>query len=229
MKAAQLPLNLSLRDSSCFANFVAGVNAEVAAQVRAAAEGTARERGVFLWGETGTGKSHLLQSACRHAQERGAPCAYVSFAAVEDASLAVLDDRDEGLVCLDDLDRIAGRTAWERSVFAVYERLRAYGGALLAAARRNPASLGLAMPELVTRLGAGPVYQLHGLRDEDRVEALCLRAHNRGLEMERGVARYVMNRYPRDLDALFALLDRLDRASLARQRRITIPFIRSLD
>lgn len=229
MKAVQLPLNLSLRDSSSFANFVSGGNAEAVAQVRAMAEGLSRERSLFLWGEAGTGKSHLLQAACRDAQARGSPCAYVALAMLDDAALALLDDRHEGLVCLDAIECIAGRVEWERSVFAVYERVRAQGGMLLVAARANPAGLGLVMPDLVTRFGAGPVYQVRPLSDEDRVEALCLRAHNRGLEMGREVGRYVLSRYPRDLDALFALLERLDRASLARQRRITIPFVRSLE
>ena len=73
------------------------------------------------------------------------------------------------------------------------------------------------------------MYALAPLGDDERLEAVRLRARNRGLEMPEEVARYILARYPRDLDSLFALLDRLDRASLAEQRRLTIPFLHSFE
>ena len=114
-------------------------------------------------------------------------------------------------------------------MFALCERLRAAGGMLLAAGARPPRELGLKLPDLATRLGWGPVYALTPLGDDERLEAVRLRARNRGLEMPEEVARYILARYPRDLDSLFALLDKLDVASLAEQRRLTIPFLRSLE
>lgn len=223
----QLPLNLTLRDGSSFANFHPGPNLEAVMQVQAAAEG--RVTGpVFIWGEAGTGKSHLLQAACRRAQELGRDCAYLPLAA-GDLAPALFEEREEAaLVCVDDVERIAGAPEWQQALFALYERLRDRNGVFMAAGNANPNRLGLMMPELVTRLGAGLVYQLQPLSDADKITALRLRARNRGLEMPEEVARYVLERHPRDMEAIFALLDRLDRASLATQRRLTIPFIRSL-
>jgi DnaA family protein len=224
----QLPLNVTLRDGSSFANFHPGANQEAVTQVQAVAEG--RVAGpLFIWGEPGTGKSHLLQAACRRAQEQGRDCAYLPLAAGGDLTPALFEEREEAaLVCVDDVERIAGAREWQQALFALYERLRDRGGVFLAAGSANPNRLGLGMPELVTRLGAGLVYQLHPLSDADKVAALRLRARNRGLEMSEEVARYVLERYPRDMEAIFALLERLDRASLATQRRLTIPFIRGL-
>lgn len=223
----QLPLNVTLRDGSSFANFYPGPNGEAVRQIQAAAEG----RGVgpiFIWGEAGTGKSHLLQAACRRAQEQDRDCAYLSLAA-GDLTPAVFEGREEAaLVCMDDVDAIKGMAEWQHALFALYERLRDRGGVFIAAGSANPNRLGLAMPELITRLGAGPVYQLHPLSDSDKIEALRLRARNRGLEMPEEVARYVLEHYPRDMEAIFALLERLDHMSLATQRRLTVPFIRGL-
>lgn len=223
----QLPLNLTLRDGSSFANFYPGPNQEAVAQAQAAVD--ARVAGpLFIWGEAGTGKSHVLQAACRRAQEQGGDCAYLPLAA-SDLTPALFEEREEAaLVCVDDIERIAGAREWEQALFALYERLRDRGGLFMAAGTASPNHLGLIMPELVTRLGAGLVYQLQPLSDADKLAALRLRARNRGLEMPEEVARYVLEHYPRDMEAIFALLDRLDRASLATQRRLTIPFIRSL-
>ena len=230
----QLPLNLRLKDSSSFENFLPATNREAVARLHAAvaalARGRAPEPVLFLCGAPGTGRTHLLQAACREAQSAGGSALYIPFSEIAALAPAMLEDLEQAaLVCLDDIERIAGKTDWEAAVFALCERLRASGGMLLVAGARPPRELGLQLPDLATRLGWGPVYALAPLGDDERLEAVRLRARNRGLEMPEEVARYILARYPRDLDSLFALLDRLDVASLAEQRRLTIPFLRSFD
>ncbi len=230
----QLPLNLRLKDSASFENFLPANNCEAVEHMRTAltalARGTTSEPVMFLCGTPGTGRTHLLQAACREAQLTGGSALYIPFSEIGALAPALLEDLEQAaLVCLDDVERIAGEASWEAAVFALCERLRAAGGMLLAAGARPPRELGLRLPDLATRLGWGPVYALAPLSDDERLEAIRLRARNRGLDMPEEVARYILARYPRDLDSLFALLDRLDRASLAEQRRLTIPFLRSLE
>jgi DnaA family protein len=86
----------------------------------------------------------------------------------------------------------------------------------------------LTLPDLTSRLGWGPVFQLATLSDRDKRAALQMRARRRGLELGNEVAEYLLRRYPRDMDSLFSLLNQLDRASLVAQRRLTIPFVREL-
>jgi len=107
-------------------------------------------------------------------------------------------------------------------LFALYERLRAQGGMLVLAARPGPAAIGLRLADLATRLSAGLVYQLQPLSDVEKIAALRLRAQRRGLDMTEEVANYLLTRFPRDMHSLFALLDKLDTATLAAQRRLTI-------
>jgi DnaA family protein len=184
---------------------------------------------LYLWGEAGSGKTHLLEAACRGAPSAAAPM-YVPLRDRAELSPAMLEDLELAtLVCVDDVDAIAADAAWERALFALYERLRAHGGLLVCAARVAPAALGLTLPDLATRLAAGLVYQLQPLSDAEKVAALRLRAKQRGMEMGEDVANYLLTRFPRDLHSLFALLDRLDGATLAAQRRLTIPFLRSLE
>ena len=133
------------------------------------------------------------------------------------------------LVCIDEIERICREPSWEHALFSVLERMRSARGMLVLAGRVNPAGLDVALRDLATRLAWGVVYRIHALNETETLRALQLRARNRGLEMPEKVARYVLHRYPRDARSLFNLLERIDEASLVRQRRITIPFLRTLE
>lgn len=228
---SQLALDVRLRDGSSFENFYAGRNAEVLRGMRAFLD-AAPENGptaFYVWGESASGKSHLLQSACRLVRAREQTPLYVPFREAG-VSPVLLDEADGTfLVCLDDLESIAGDMAWEPALFALYELARSSGTKLLASGSAPPTRLGLKMPELATRLAAGPVYPLTPLDDAEKLEAMQLRARNRGLEVTPDVANYILRRYPRDLSSLFSLLERIDVAALASQRRVTIPFLRELE
>lgn len=227
---AQLPLNLRLRDASSFDNFLPATNRELLDRLRSISKIDAPPAFLFLWGEAGSGKTHLLQAACRAMQQAAVDTAYVPLAAARELAVELLEDREQAaLVCLDDVDCIAGDPNWEPALFALCERLRAARGRLIACARAAPGHLGLRLPELATRLASGPVYQLHALTDAEKIEAIRLRAGNRGLEISDEVAHYIFKRFPRDLHSLFELLDRIDRLALESRRRITIPLIRELD
>jgi DnaA family protein len=230
--SSQLALNLRLRDSSSFDNFAGTRNREALDRLHRMVQAGPDAAGfaaLYLWGERGAGKTHLLEAACRAAHGHGLAPVYIPLHEAHVLPVALIEDIEHApLVCLDDLQFIAGNKAWEAAVFALYERLRSGSGVLLTAASVNPVSLGLGLADLATRLSAGLVYQLHLLTDDEKVAALCRRSANRGMEMPEEVARYLLTRFPRDMHALFELLERIDRASLAAQRRITIPFVRGL-
>jgi len=231
----QLALNLRLRDASCFENYFVARNREAVERLQHAVLSLsnvpqAPASWLYLWGEPGTGKTHLLEAACRTAQEQGHAPLYVPLEDKADFTTALLEDVEQvPLVCVDDVDAIAGDATWEAALFALYEHLRAHGGMLILAARSSPVAIGLKLADLATRLAAGLVYQLQPLSDEEKIAALRLRAQRRGLEMTEEVANYLLTRFPRDMHSLFALLDKLDVATLAAQRRLTIPFLRGLE
>lgn len=232
----QLFLNIGLSDTASFDNFLVGRNHEPVDRLRAAVDAVAQgrtpaERVLFLWGEPAVGKTHLLQAACHQAQASGrVALAYIPLAMAARVSPAVLEGLEMlPLVCVDDLDHIRGEAAWETALFTLCERLRNRDGLLIAAACTPPSRIGLDMPDLATRLGWGLVYPLRSLTDAGKLDAMRLRARNRGFELPEEVARYVLRRYPRDAHSLFELLDRIDRASLSRQRRITISLVRDLE
>lgn len=224
----QLLLGLALRESARFDCFHAGDNGEPVAAVQQAAAGTG-EGFIYLSGAGGTGKTHLLQAACRQAGEAGRSSTYLPlalYAELDPALLAGLEAMD--LVCLDDVDAPAGDSTWERALFDLFNRVRAAGTTLLAAGRRRPDRAGFALPDLASRLAWGVTYTLQPLAETDVLAALTLRARTRGLILPEPTARFLMRRLPRDLASAFDLLDRLDEASMLEQRRLTVPFVKSV-
>ncbi|KFN46780.1 hypothetical protein N790_08160 [Arenimonas malthae CC-JY-1] len=224
MSTPQLPLSLRAPPDQRLDAFLG--QPVVRDAVRAAARGESRDW-LFLAGPAGSGKSHLLLAACAEAASAGRRAAYLplpAFAGRLGEALAQQEGFD--LVCLDGLDAIAGNAGDEEALFHFHNRARAGGGVVLYAARGNPAALGIALPDLVTRLGQCVRLTLEPLDEAGRRAVLRERAARRGLELDDAVLDYLLRRVDRDLASLTRLLDTLDRASLAAQRRITIPFLR---
>ena len=226
MQPVQLPLGIRLREDATFEGYYPGPNHEAVEVLRAGTKGPGATP-VYLWGAKGTGKSHLLQAACQVMGEQGAPAAYLPLA--ELPAPDVLEGMENvPLVCLDALECVAGREEWEEVIFHLFNRVLDAGGRLLIAARARPGELGLCLPDLVSRLGWGVMLRLQPLDDEEKVAALALHAQRRGLALPAEVGRYLIRRESRDLPALIGLLDRLDLASMAAQRRLTVPFVREV-
>ena len=221
----QLPLTLGLKPSASLDGFVGGANRAAVEHVRAVALGQ-RPDSVWLLGPAGTGKSHLLTGACRAAAEAGFRPMYLAAGTASDpAALAGLEGID--LLALDDLDRVAGDPAWEAALFPAVNARQERGGLLFAAARA-PRDCGFLLPDLVSRLGAAPVYRLKALNDDELRLAVSRQASMRGLVLDDAAASYLLQRVSRDLGELAEWLDRIDRFSLAAKRRVTIPLLREV-
>jgi len=220
----QLPLGIGLKDTATFENFYPAGNELL---LQALQQGN--EVILYLWGPAGSGKSHLLQALCHTTAATGHSPVYLPLRELVSLSPDLLEGLEQqALIAVDDVQAVAGLSQWEEGLFHLYNRVRDSGHHLVVSATSAPAGLALAWPDLASRLGWGPVFQLSALTDADKRLALQLRAHRRGLEMGDDVAGYLLRRCPRDMDSLFNLLNRLDQASLAAQRRLTIPFVRQL-
>jgi DnaA family protein len=229
MKPIQLPLGVRLRDDATFANYYPGANAAALGYVERLCEAEAgwTESLIYLWGGEGVGRSHLLQAACLRFEQRGEQAVYLPLAEVVEYGPELLDNLEQcELVCLDDLDAVAGRREWEEALFHLFNRLRDSGRRLLLAASTSPRELPVRLADLQSRLTLALVFQLHALSDEDKLRALQLRASRRGLHLSDEVGRFILTRGERSMSALFELLERLDQASLQAQRKLTIPFLK---
>lgn len=229
MTPIQLPLGVRLRDDATFANYYPGANAAALGYVERLCEAQAgwTDSLIYLWGAAGVGRSHLLQAACLRFEQRGEQAVYLPLADVVEYGPALLDNLEQcELVCLDNLDAVAGRGDWEEALFHLFNRLRDSGRRLLLAADTSPRELPVKLADLQSRLTLALVFQLQSLSDEDKLRALQLRASRRGLHLGDDVGRFILTRGERSMSSLFELLERLDQASLQAQRKLTIPFLK---
>ncbi|WP_426687970.1 DnaA regulatory inactivator Hda [Rhodanobacter ginsengiterrae] len=221
----QLPLALRWPRRQRFEHFHADANAAALAAVKILALEPAAPW-VYLQGPHGSGRSHLLMAACQAASVAGRRVQYLPLATLADHAAALRGVAGSELLALDDLGAIAGKREAEHALFDLYNRARAEGSALLFAADTIPTQLGIELPDLRSRLGACTQFALKPLDDDERRAVLKAQAASRGIELDDSVLDWLFTRYARDLGALLDLLDKLDVASLAAQRRITIPFLR---
>lgn len=185
---------------------------------------------LYLYGEKGSGKTHLLIACAEKVQQQGFRVIYLSLAELLQTSQpAVLQSLEQAdLLCLDDLEAIAGKREWEVALFHCFNRLHDAKGHLLVATEHNPANIDIQLPDLRSRLATGLVYQLGNMTDEQKQQALILQAQSRGLTMTDEVALYLLRHYGRDMPDLMSVLQRLDKASLQAKRKLTIPFVRQV-
>lgn len=217
----QLALAIERDVEARFDTFFAGPNAAAVAALRPPAP-----PGVWLAGGPGSGRSHLLQAVVADAAPGAAM--YLPLAAGVVTPEALHGLPPDMIVCIDDIDCIAGDDAWERALLVLYEQLRAGRGALVAAARDNVRHCHFALADLNSRFAALSAFRLQQPDDAGQLVALKMRAAARGLTLPDDVARYLVRRLPRELPTLFEWLALFDRESLAAGRALTIPFVRDV-
>lgn len=225
----QLSLEVTLDDHATFDNFLVSEPNRQLVDYLSAGSGAQREQYTCIWGGEGAGCTHLLQAICHQADAQSASAFYLPLQNLHEYSPEVFEGLETfSIVCLDDVQNVAGNAEWELALFSLFNRLRDNGTQLLVAANASPRQMAIHLPDLQSRLQSGIVFQLHALDDGDKLLALQLRARQRGFELPDEVAAYVLQRNDRRMNCLFDLLDRLDQHSLETKRKITIPLVRDL-
>ena len=204
---------LYLPDDETFASFWPGDNPSLLA----ALQNVLRQEHsgyIYIWSREGAGRSHLLHAACAELSQRGDAVGYVPLDKRTWFVPEVLEGMEQlALVCIDNIECVAGDEPWEMAIFNLYNRILESGKTrLLITGDRPPRQLNLGLP----------------LSDEDKLQALQLRARLRGFEMPEDVCRFLLKRLDREMRSLFMTLDQLDHASITAQRKLTIPFVKEI-
>lgn len=183
---------------------------------------------IYLEGPPGSGKTHLGLAVCAEAEGVGRRAAYLPLRAARGRLREALDSQEADVVALDGLEAVAGDRADEVALFDFHNRARAAGIGVLYLAAAAPQALPLVLPDLRSRLGHCTRIALRPLDDQARGDILRDRARRRGLVLEEAAIDWLLTRTGRDLIQLLSLLERIDRESLAAQRRVTVPFLRGM-
>jgi DnaA family protein len=214
MMQRQLLLQLAPPPAPTLDNFVPGRNGAALQALREIAGGTGAERFVYLWGEPGSGRTHLLRGLAQAAGARKA--LYLGGTAGGSAAA-------DKVIAMDDVQLLAAGDQIE--LFDLYNRVRAGGGALVASGDAAPAQLAL-REDLRSRLAWGLAFQLHPLSDAEKTAALRAHAQARALDLPEDVIAYLLRHARRDMASLIGILDALDRYSLEQKRAVTLPLLR---
>lgn len=216
----QLVLDIVPPSPPRFDNLVTSLNAELIQACTSLANFHADESLLYVWGATGSGKSHLLQACVHLAQAQGKTAGY--FNSVEFASCDALTF---DFIAIDNVELLDADS--QIKLFNLINQVRDGDGRLISAGNVAPMQLPLRV-DLTTRLGWGLIYQMHSLSDTDKLAALGKHAESRGFKLDAGVADYLLRHWRRDLPSLMAALDSLDQFSLQTQRPITLPLLKQV-
>lgn len=226
----QLPLSIHQIKDDTFENFYAE-NSQLLLASLAQNFAEVIQPFFYVWGGESCGKSHLLKALSNHYLQQNRTASYLPLKQAESLSPAMLENIEGlDLICLDDLHAIAGNTPWETAIFNLFNQIRhqSLPILLLITANQPPNQLPIALPDLRSRLTWGEVYRLNDLTDEQKCHILRHNAHNKGLELPEEVANFLLKRLNRDLNLLLLKLDQLDKASLQAQRKLTVPFVKTI-
>jgi DnaA family protein len=224
----QLPVHFEFRANQTFDDFFPGSNLEILTHLKKSIEGKG-ERQIFLWGQSGLGKSHLLQACCHQSQSRQLSSFYFALSPLELPDPELLKGLDKfDIVCFDNIEHIAGNEAWELVFFNFFNLHRDQGHTLILSASCPPNEIAFRLHDLKTRLNWGLTLKIQPLGDNDRVTALIFKANQMGFEISPQAVRFLLTHFDRDFSSLWTLLTKLDRASLAAKRKLTIPFLKQI-
>ncbi len=224
----QLPLQFDFNRQQNFASFFPGNNQETHTHLQGFPVNSEHQQ-IQLWGAAGLGKTHLLQATCQLASEQQLSTFYLALGSTQCPPPSILDGlEDIQLVCLDDIDLIAGQDAWEHALFHFYNAHKNYGHKLLVSTSLAPVELHFSLPDLKTRLGWGLTLKLNALSDEQILGALCARAKQRGFDIPDNVGQFLIRHYDRKMAGLWDMLDKIDQTTLSRQRKLTIPLLKQI-
>ena len=222
----QIALDISLATGPTLASFFPGPNEAAFKHLSlwAGSKSTASTRSpvpTYLWGSSGSGKSHLLKAVREVLREQGAAVGWLDATVHEPPAF----NENWAAVLMDDVHLYTA--VQQHAAFNWFVNAQTHQHWVLAAGELPPADLKL-REDLRTRLGWGHVFALHVLSEPERRSVLRQEADARGIFLGDEVMDFMLNRFSRDLGSLMQLLDQLDGYALQTKRAITIPLIKAM-
>jgi len=184
---------------------------------------------LYIWGSQGTGKTHLLQAACKQADDMNSQVTYIPLKQYEEFDSEIFNGLGKlDLICVDDLEFISGNLEWQQRLTLLYNEIRDNNNSIIISSTSPPKNINIELDDLKSRLVWGQVYKINPPNDELKIEILKRKASERSFELSKSVAEFLIHRTDRDLNSLIKILDVIDHSSLAAKRKVTIPFVKKL-
>lgn len=223
----QIPLQLEPRRPDRFEDFIDGPNKKVVQIVRNLLDEPGGS--LYLSGPDGSGKSHLLNALCHQARHRGLAAFYIALKHLPaDAADGLQGLSSLDLVCIDDIDSVAGQERWEQALFRCFNEVRAAKGRLVVSSSIGLSQLPIGLPDLKSRLAWGVRQKLQAPGDTEKLEILRGRARQLQIDLPEDVIHYLLKHGRRDTATILKTLEQLKQAAFVEKRRITVPLARDV-
>ena len=221
----QLPLDFKNTQTKTFIDFLEGKNFVVLKSLKSFIDSD--ETLFYLWGETGSGKTHLLQ-------------AYVTQLLASEKTAVIikpseLDQRQNvqliemfDIVCIDNVENIAQNKAREEALFFWINEIKQAGKKIILAGQLSNNSPQWQLPDLRSRLQAGRTHELKTLNREDSLTVFKQQAENKGIKIDSKIENYLKNNCDMNMSYLSSLLVKLDEATLVEKKQVTIPLLKKI-
>jgi DnaA-homolog protein len=218
----QMALDIGLKPVASLGSFLAGPNVAALEHLKLWASSAMRSPvPTYLWGESASGKTHLLKAVREALRGQGAQVGWIDAQVHEPPEF----NPAWSAVILDDVHLYTA--VQQHAAFNWFINAQTEQRWVLAAGTLPPADLQL-RDDLRTRLGWGHVYALQVLTEQERRAVLRQEADARGVLLGDEVMDFMLTRFSRDLGSLMQLLQQLDGYALSTKRAITIPLIKSM-
>ena len=222
----QIALDIGVMVGPSLTNFHPGHNAAALSHLELWMAGRTRSPvPTYLWGDQGSGKTHLLKAVAHHIEQQGAFVGWMDKTTTQPDAF----NPNWEVLLLDDVQQFSA--IQQHMAFNWFVNAATPGAArqpwVLAAGSVPPQDLPL-REDLRTRLGWGHVFHLQLLDDIQRKEVLLTHAQALGLQLGADLLDYLLHRFSRDLGHLISLLEQLDHYALQTQRPLTIPLLRAM-
>ena len=220
----QIPLDVSLSEYMTFETFYLGPNKSVVDSLR-------DEKNQLIWlaGLEGFGKTHLLHAFLNSHEHENKKVLYLPMSESQDFTPDILDNLAQyDLVAIDDIENIIGDMTWEEQLLKFYEDSYSTRNKILITANDTPKGLNFLLPDLLSRFNLALIERLRPMNEDEMIKAILIHSKARGFDLPEDSAKYLINRVPRDVSVLIDMIKLLDYESLSMQRKLTIPFIKTV-
>ena len=220
----QIPLDVSLSEYMTFETFYLGPNKSVVDSLR-------DEKNQLIWlaGLEGFGKTHLLHAFLNSHEHENKKVLYLPMSESKVFTPDILDNLAQyDLVAIDDIENIIGDMTWEEQLLKFYEDSYNTNNKILITANDTPKGLNFLLPDLSSRFNLALIERLRPMNEDEMIKAILIHSKARGFDLPEDSAKYLINRVPRDVSVLIDMIKLLDYESLSMQRKLTIPFIKTV-
>ncbi|MHC4762427.1 MAG: chromosomal replication initiator protein DnaA, partial [Planctomycetota bacterium] len=189
---------------------------------------------LFLYGNSGLGKTHLLQAVCWETQRKSAAAA-IQFSSCEDFVNRFIRGIETGnvagfqsqfrtvdMLVIDDIQFLSEREQSQEEFFHTFNTLYNNGKQIILSADCSPSELPLLEERLVSRFNWGLVARIDPPSHDTRVAILQKKAHLRGFDITDEVADYIARKVHANIRELEGALTTIYAVATTTGREITL-------